>query len=371
MPARLRCLTLRGFRTVRDLSEFGPQPINVLIGANGAGKSNLISFFNLLGAMVTSPGNLQGYVAGAGGANAILHDGARVTRDIEACLAFESEDVENRYEFRLSYAAGDTLVFGAEGYGSLRSQRPVAQKQRSLGGGYREAAIVELAEQGDWVARQLVSVLRKCVLYQFHNTSATGRLRGKWNVNDSYRLKEDAANLAPFLLRLRDSAAPYYRRIVETLRLVVPFFADFELVDDHGAVLLQWRERDSDVVFDVSQASDGMLRTMALLALLGQPEEDLPGVLLVDEPELGLHPYAMDVIAGMLRAASLHVQVFVATQSTALVDRFEPEDIVVVDRVGRESVFKRLDARELRDWLEEYSLSELWEKNVLGGRPGR
>jgi predicted ATPase len=190
-------------------------------------------------------------------------------------------------------------------------------------------------------------------------------------VNDNRRLKEDGANLAPFLLRLREEAPPYYRRIVETLRLTVPFFADFELVEAHSSILLQWRERGSDVVFDASQASDGMLRTMALVALLGQPEDGLPEVLLLDEPELGLHPFAIEIVAGLLKAASLHAQVFVATQSTALVDRFELDDIVIVDRPDRESVFTRLSAEKYKEWLEEYAVSELWEKNVLGGRPGR
>jgi len=157
---------------------------------------------------------------------------------------------------------------------------------------------------------------------------------------------------------------------VETVRFVLPFFADFELEPENGTVLLRWREMGSDQVFGASQASDGMLRVMALVALLGQPEERLPEILVLDEPELGLHPHAIGVVAGMLRSASEHVQVFVATQSQAFVDQFEPEDIVVVDREGRESRFHRLNASELGEWLQDYSVSELWEKNVLGGGPG-
>jgi predicted ATPase len=184
-------------------------------------------------------------------------------------------------------------------------------------------------------------------------------------------LKEDSGNLAPFLYRLQQTQPLYYQRIVETIRLMLPFFADFELQPEYGHLLLRWREVGSDQVFGVWQAADGMLRAMALVALLRQPEEDLPDILILDEPELGLHPYAIELLAAMLRSASHHVQVIVATQSVSLVDRFEPHDIVVVDRVGRESRFRRLNDDELADWREDYTLSELWETNVLGGRPGR
>ena len=173
--------------------------------------------------------------------------------------------------------------------------------------------------------------------------------------------------MAPVLYRLKEEDGRCYQRIVDTLRLVLPFFSNFELEPDNGHLLLAWRERNSDQVFDVSQASDGMLRVMALILLLLQPEESLPDVLILDEPELGLHPYAITVIGGLIRAVSRKVQVIVATQSTAFVDCFEPADIVVVERKDRKSVFRRLDTKALREWLEDYSLSELWEKNVLGG----
>jgi predicted ATPase len=189
-------------------------------------------------------------------------------------------------------------------------------------------------------------------------------------VNENRWLKEDAANLAPRLLRIREEWPPYYHRIVENLRLILPFFADFDLAEDRsGYVILQWRERDNDMVFSAPQAADGMLRCMALVTLLAQPEEELPSVLILDEPELGLHPYAISVVAGLLRSISRHVQVFIATQSTAFLDHFDPEDIVVLDRKGGETEFSRFEPDRLSSWLEEYSLSELWEKNVLGGRP--
>jgi predicted ATPase len=156
---------------------------------------------------------------------------------------------------------------------------------------------------------------------------------------------------------------------VETIRLILPFFADFELEPEFDRVLLQWRERGTDRIFDAGQAADGMLRILALVALLQQPEFDLPDVLILDEPELGLHPYAIEIIAALIRSASEKVQVILATQSVSLIDRFNPEDIVVVNRAGRESSFQRLAKDDLKEWLDAYSVSELWEKNVIGGRP--
>ena len=206
-------------------------------------------------------------------------------------------------------------------------------------------------------------------MYQFHNTSYTARMRNSWDVYDNRWLKEDAANLAPVLHRLREMDGRSYQRIVDTIRLILPFFSDFELEVEYGSLLLNWRERNSDLVFSASQASDGMLRVMALVTLLLQPDYALPDVLILDEPELGLHPYAVNIIGGLIRAASESTQVIVATQSTALVDCFEPGDIVVVERDGRSSTFAHLEAESLSEWLEDYSLSELWEKNVIGGRP--
>jgi len=369
MPVRMTNLTIKGFKTIRELADFKPRPINILIGANGAGKSNFISFFRLLSWMTSE--SLQDYIAREGGAHAILHDGAEVTREFEAETRLETEKGSNDYGFRLFFAAGDTLVFAEERYRFSRRDVATEAPWRQLGAGHRETGLTGEAEPNDLTARTLLALLRKCKVYQFHNTSSTARMRGKWNLDDSRWLKEDAGNIAPFLYRLRRDEPRCYRRIVDTIGMIIPFFAGFEFEPEHNHVMLKWRERKSDVVFDASQAADGMLRAMALVTLLGQPESGLPSVLILDEPELGLHPYAIHVVAGMLRASSEHCQVFVATQSTTFIDNFDPEDVVVVNRAGRESTFTRLDGKELDEWLEEYSIAELWEKNVIGGRPSR
>jgi predicted ATPase len=351
------------------VSDLRFDPLNVLIGANGSGKSNLIGFFKLLNWMTPAPGNLQEHIGTVGGANSILHDGAAVTPQIEADLKFETEAGMNEYYIRLFHAAQDTLIFAEERYRYSRFDFGGQANWRDLGSGHRESALNKAATFGDETAQFILKALKRCVVYQFHNTSSTARLKQRWAMDDNYFLKEDAANLAPFLFRLREQKPKYYERITATIRQIAPFFADFELQPVNGTVILQWREKGSDLIFGPHQASDGSLRLFALLTLLLQPEEQLPAVIILDEPELGMHPYAINIIAGLLRSVSTRSEVILATQSMTLLGYFEPEEIIVVDRPRRESHFRRLEAEPLKEWLQEYSLPELWEKNVIGGRP--
>lgn len=355
---------LQGFKTIRTLAGFELGNLTVLIGPNGAGKSNFISFFRLLSWALVPPGQLQFHVASQGGASVLLHQGAQVTQEIKAELTLTTDRGVNDYGFTLHHAAGDTLVFADEWF--RFTPRGKQGYRRSLGSGHREAALI--SRPGATPAA-IQGMLRRIIVHQFHNTSPTSRIRNRWLATDNRWLKEDGANLAAFLFRLQREREHYYDRIVDTIRLILPFFATFDLYQETDSILLRWREIGSDRVFDASQASDGMLRAMALVALLQQPVEDMPDVLILDEPELGLHPYAIEVVARLIHSASTHVQVAVATQSTSLIDRFEPDDIVVANRSGQETSLRRLSNAELTEWLESYTLSELWEKNVVGGRP--
>lgn len=369
MRNRLEAITLKGFKTIRELDDFSPGPLTVLIGPNGAGKSNFISFFRMLSWMLVEKDHLQTHVAEQGGASKLLHDGPAITREIEAQLTIKTASGDNQYHFRLFFAAGDSLIFADERYRFSRYDYPGTAPWSETGAGHRAPQLL-IHQATDDTARVILSILRRFSVYQFHNTSTTARIRTKWNINDNRFLKEDGANIAPLLYRLKSEEGQYYQRIVDNLRLILPFFSDFELEPEYRSLLLAWRERGSDQIFDVSQASDGMLRAIALVTLLLQPEETLPDLLILDEPELGLHPYAINVIGGLIRAVSEKAQVIIATQSTAFVDCFELDDIVVVEREGRESVFRRQESTDaLEEWLEEYSPSEIWEKNVIGGRP--
>ncbi len=369
MRGRLESISIKGFKTIRELDGFQPGSLTVLIGPNGVGKSNFISFFSMLNKMLIDPFFFQAYVAQQGGASRLLLDGPAVTHEIEAQLTIRSGSGENEYEFLLNFAASDTLIFSEERYRAFRGVGGEAVPWHSLGTGHHAPQLLSQLSE-DYRVSDILDLLQKIVVYQFHNTSATANIRTKWDAIDNFSLREDGANIAPFLFSLKREERRRYQSIVDHIRLFLPFFLDFELIPESGRLILAWRESNSDVIFDVSQASDGMLRAIALVTLLLQPEEMLPDILILDEPELGLHPAAIDVIGGLIRVVSQKVQVIVATQSTAFVDRFDLGDIVVVEREGRESVFRRQESSEaLDEWLKEYSLSELWEKNVIGGRP--
>lgn len=374
MADELRSLTLRGFKTYRELEGFDPKRLSVLLGGNGAGKSNLMSFFTLLSRMMAEPGELQLAVAEAGGARRLLHDGPKRTESMSARLEIETDAGMNFYEFRLSYAANDALIFTDEHWGFQRAGSP---RSRSGGkvAGHRESKLsADAASSEDQLARTVRKLLRKCRVYQFHDTSFTSGMRGKSSRADGRRLHRDGSNIAAYLLRLSGGSTEErqaYKRIQDCVRQVVPFFAEFVLEPENGHVLLQWRERGSEEIFAASQASDGMLRILALLTLLCQPREDLPTIMLLDEPELGLHPQAIMLLGALIRQASEHCQVMVATQSVALVDEFSLDELVVLSRPGRESTLRRLSAQEYESWLEEYSAGELWRKNILEGGPGQ
>ena len=365
---RLEQITIKGYKTIRCLADFRPGNLTVLIGPNGSGKSNFVSFFRMLGWAMGDPNGLADYVGKQGGASRLLHDGPEVTREIEAGLTIRTDVGENQYRFRLAYAAGDRLIFADEKYRYSSTDLPtVADWHETDPGGY-SPQLLDHATQHT-TARVIRDLLKRIIVYQFHNTSFTARMRGKWRATDNTWLKEDGANLAPFLLRLREEDGRCYERIVEALRIILPFFSDFELSESHGSLMLAWRERGSDEVFDASQASDGMLRVLALVTLLLQPSRNLPDVVILDEPELGLHPYAINIVGGLISSVSTQTQVIAATQSTSLVDCFEPQDLVVVERRDRDSTLRRLDPDMLEEWLEDYSLSEIWETNLVGGRP--
>ena len=369
MRTRLENITLKGFKTIRALDNFQPGPLTILISPNGAGKSNFLSFFEMLFYLTFGPTNLQSYVRLRGGASKLLHDGPAISPEIEVQLRVHSGSGEISYHFRLAYAADDTLVYADERY-RLANGDQVGKDSWQRGGPSDRSSMFWDHETFNETTGAIVNALRSMFTFHFHDTSWTSQLRRKAEVTDGRQFRHDGSNLAPFLYRLQRKEGKSYQRIVDTLRLVLPFFLDFHLEPDADHLLLAWRETESDQVFTASQAADGMLRTIALVTLLLQPDDTLPDLLVIDEPELSLHPYAINIIGGLIRAASQKTQVIVATQSPALVDCFEPSDIVIVEREGRESTFRRLeDSEGLREWLEEYSLSELWEKNVIGGRP--
>jgi predicted ATPase len=366
----LKQVKLKGFKSIKQL-DLELRRINVLVGANGAGKSNLVSFFKMLNEMMGE--RLQQYIGTAGRAHSLLHFGPQITPQIEAQLEWETDSGVDTYYMRLFHAAADSLVFADEklsflGRGSARNPRVI-----SIGAGHQETGIVEAVERGEPMAKVFRHLLNHCRVYHFHDTSATARVRQYCYVGDNRWLMPDAGNLAALLYRLRnESEGGAYSRILGTLRQIAPFFQDFDLEPTGTGkkdIILNWHDRDSDQTFGPHQLSDGTLRAMCLVTLLLQPEDGLPDLIVVDEPELGLHPYALAVIASLFKKASHQKQVFISTQSSSFLDSFDPDDVVVVDRPGKESSFRRQDSSVLKSWLEEYSLGQVWEKNLIGGGP--
>ena len=368
MEQYLKSLKLKGFKSIKEM-ELELRPLNILIGANGAGKSNLVSFFKMLNEMMA--GRLQEYIGRSGSSQSLLHFGAKVTPQIEVELAFEVVDKGiNTYIMRLFHAAGDTLIFAEETMKFLGTEYS-SPRVDLLGAGHRETKIHESADEGFSTAKKLRYLLNAYRVYHFHDTSSTAGVRQSCYVGDDRWLMPDAANLAAMLLRFRlEDGGLAYQRIIKTIRLIAPFFDDFVLepnVSDY--LLLNWREKGSDRVFGPHQFSDGTLRAICLTTLLLQPEKELPELIIVDEPELGLHPYALNAIAALFAKASYYTQILISTQSSSFLDNFEPEDIIAVNREGKASTFERLSSEKLAAWLEEYSLGEIWEKNIVNGGP--
>lgn len=356
-------LTVRGYKSIRDLENFQLHNLNVLIGANGAGKSNLISLFRLLAAL--AEGNLQAYVQKQGGPDALLFGGRKRTAKMEANFHFG----QNAYDVALESTADNRLIFESERVG-FQATGYDAPYWESLGGAHDETKL----PNNKGISTHVLPALRSWRLYHFHDTSDTAAVKRPHSSNDDLRLKPDASNLAAYLARLkRKESSSAYQRIVETIRLAAPFFGDFVIRDPlPPKVELEWTERgDPDTPYRAHVLSDGTLRFICLTALLLQPSHLIPDTVLIDEPELGLHPYAINLLSEMLKQVASKKQVIVSTQSVELLNTFAPEEVIVVEREDEASTFKRLERGELEDWLEDYTLGELWKKNVLGGRPTR
>ena len=349
-------ITIEGFRSIAQVTRLPLNPVNILIGANGSGKSNLIGVFALLRALRPKQ-RLVDYVERSGGADRNLHYGSKVTREIFIEISFI--DVEEPYEADIASTDADELFLRSEAIGDPAAARALDELSRV--DGVRKGFVEMVRERMD-----------RWRVYHFNDTGRGAALLRTAQLDDNRFLREDGGNLAAFLYYLKHKDRTSYNRIRKTFQLVAPFFEDFVLEPralDEQTIRLEWRHRRSDAHFDVSVLSDGSLRFLALATLLLQPVKLLPSVLLLDEPELGLHPYAVTVLCSLVRSVASETQVILATQSPFLVDHFEPEDVIVADRVEGRSEFSRLSAEELGDWLEDYSLGDLWLKNELGGRP--
>ena len=365
---RLKSLSVAGYKSIKeDTIELGA--LNVLIGGNGVGKSNLISVFKFLRELYER--NLQSYV-GASGANALLHFGRKISPELRFSVVFEQTNshFENNYEVVLAPTDNDGFVFKYEksGFRNVKDYpNPKDVYWDSVWSGHTES---ELSRATTKVAVQTAADLASYRIYHFHDTSNGAVVKQTKDLEDNRFLQVDAGNLAPFLYWMKQKYPDHLDAIQHSVQQVAPFFDRFELAplkNNEEKIRLEWREKGSEQAFNAHQLSDGTLRFICLATLLLQPE--IPRMVLLDEPELGLHPAAIVLLAELLKEASQRTQILVATQSVTLVNQLEQNCIYVADRVDGATKVKSLEKEDLSQWLERYALGELWEKNLIGGRP--
>jgi predicted ATPase len=350
-------ITLEGYKSFRKL-ELELRTLNVLVGANGVGKSNLISFFRFA-AQLTN-GRYPKTVVEAGGADSFLRYGKKITKKIFMSLEFE----DSVYEIELRPDSTD----------SLYNEKENIFEFVETPSGLRERVLFDMTKYADDTqgrvnfVKKLLTSMNGIHVYHLADTSKTAAIKGWGALNDNIELRSDGENLAAILFKIHTQNPKAYQTIRDVICSVAPYFDDFILRPNPlnmDTIRLEWREHGSDYPFIARDLSDGTLRFMALTTLLLQPEP--PAIIVIDEPELGLHPFAIEKLAGLLQTASSRAQLIVATQSPQLIAALEPEDIIVADRKDGETTMQRLNAENLKDWLEEYTLGELWQKNILGG----
>ena len=366
MGQPLDSLSLFGFKSIRELKDFKLGKLNLLVGANGSGKSNFVSFFRMLRAM--SEERLVNFVTENGGADVFFGGGPKETPEIEAHLQFGF----NEYCFSLAPTASVQLMLKRESTlytqgggwkhhpsGGTESQLKKWKERNSRWGKYPGAESYVYAAISSWM------------VYHFHDTSTTAGMRRDHSIRDWRELSPDASNIASFLYRLKSNTPEFFEEIRETVQIIAPFFDDFLLEPEkqgaHEVVRLEWRQKGSSYPFQPWQLSDGTIRFVCLATALLQPNP--PSTVIVDEPELGLHPFALDVLAGLMKSAAERTQLIISTQSASLLNYFDPTEVIVVDRESGSSRFRRLDAEPLAEWLKDFSLGELWQKNVFDGGP--
>jgi predicted ATPase len=365
--SNIQRMKIEGFKSIKSL-DIELKPLNILIGANGAGKSNFISAFKFLNELTSR--NLQYYIAQSGGAERFLHFGSKNTKSV----IFELDFGVNKYAVNLKPALPDTLIiekeyaiFDGNKVGYHGGTKPVLLNDLL-------ALETSLSDSPEYISKHTNRRLQTSYkIYHFLDTSSSAPVKNTCSLNDALKLQSDGGNLASFLYVFKNSAIflHHYQKIVDTIQLVAPFFQDFILEpDENGNILPRWKHRNSEKSWTFNDLSDGTLRFICLTTLLQQPLSSMPETVLIDEPELGLHPHALNILASMLKSvAAQGKQVIVSSQSVTLINHFSAEDLLVADQVRNETVIRRLEEGEVTAWLEEYTLGSIWEKNIIGGSP--
>lgn len=357
---------IKNYKSIKDLI-LPLNKLNVLIGSNGAGKSNFISFFELTKAIYEQ--RFGSYTLAKGGMDNLLYRGRKASPSMLGLLDFDNT---NAFFYEIKPAQSNKGYIEKTGdyfNNHNHNGKNYAQWNKTLWDNAVEES--SLIQRPQWRAAYLKKYLNSFTVYHFHDTSASSPMRGDCNINDNACLRDNGANLAAYLYALMQNDEKTFRLIEGVVRSIAPYFKGFKLRPDANNkenIRLEWEEKDTDMYFNGYSFSDGTLRFIALATLLLQSNP--PEIIIIDEPELGLHPAAINKLAELAKRASCKSQIILSTQSTNLLNCFGVEDIIVVDRVDNQSVFRHLSGEELEKWMDDYnlSISDLWEKNMIGGQ---
>ncbi|NOQ36439.1 MAG: AAA family ATPase [Methylococcaceae bacterium] len=362
----LKNIKIEGFKSIATLN-LPMESINILIGANGAGKTNFISLFTFLRNL--SQGKLKNHVESEGGSERFFHFGSRHTSKIK----IEVDIGNNGYHVELSpNYDDDSFMFDVE-FCTVAS----SHKNWHLSPIKGESGFFFNGADSDYVKRYTKEYLEQCHVYHFHDTSKQASFKKTQKLSSSHYLENDAANIAPFLFSLKNSKSNEYRQayqqIVIAIQSVAPFFHDFYLEptgEEDKNIILRWVHTKHDAPFSANVLSDGTARFICLVTLFLQPELHRPKTIIIDEPELGLHPAALNILADIIKVTAKHTQIICSTQSVAFANFFSVKDFIVVDAKDGVSCFRRLTTdQSLENWLEDYGMGDIWCKNLIGGRP--
>ncbi len=360
----LEKLTIKGFKSIREQT-LELDSLNVFIGGNGVGKSNLIGVFRFLHEVINQ--RLAKYVGVRGGADSILHFGRKNTPAMEFFLEFGEGDTSNSYRLKLDGTEEGGLVISEE-KSYFHDKTKYSRPYSNVVAVYSNES--KLRDDPQMSALQVTEDLDSYRVYHFHDTSETAAAKGICDLDDNQILRPQAENIAAFLYFLQAKHPHHFSLIEDTIQQIAPFFGGFQLKPsrlNENKIRLEWKEKGHDGYFNATSLSDGTLRFICLATLLLQPE--LPAIVLLDEPELGLHPAAVNLLADLLAAASEKTQVIVGTQSVTLINHLTPEQVWTVNREGDQSVFEKLEESDYSGWIDDYALGELWEKNLIEARP--
>lgn len=354
---KLQELTVSGYKSIRELDCLKLEDINIVIGQNGAGKSNFVSVFRFLAKLARE--ELQDYVVKQGGINKILFFGAKNTQVLS--LRFRSD--VNEYKAVLEPTTEGSLTFTEEWCAFMGSRKRIVEPQQT-------ETQLRRTKRGGRIPPYIYGPIENWRVYHFHDTSEHAKLRSSSPLTEPEQLAADGGNLPAFLYYLQEEHPDTFEAFLDTVKQVAPFIGSLVLrpeVLNRDLIRLRWRHVGHDEVFDVADLSDGTLRFIAMSALLLQPEP--PSTIVLDEPELGLHPAALTHLAALMHQVAPSVQIIAATQSPAFANHFAWNAFIVVDRDKDASRFRRLQQEEVAPWMDNFAMGEIWEKNLIGGRP--